>query len=191
MGRGKWTFFLLGLPAAGEWDLTADHPKLRFLDLPIESLGGSAGELPGQDLKKRLDVTLTVDHMPARPHSDERIVLVYCGKSERPRKTRQDSCSFTAIEQPLKAGLHDYRLQNLDYGRHYVSAFIDGEYLPGMGGGVGFYLSPTTEAPPVFPVVPLREMEVFGEISPGVAGYSGRAYVTEAGDDGVLHLMVQ
>jgi len=160
---GRWTLFFLGVPVAGNWNLVAHHPKLRSVFAPVDSVGGSARELPPQELKPRRDVTYSVDFKTKRPHEDAKIVAYYCGRAPRPPKGVTE-CASIVQKLPLHEGLHEYLLENLDDGLYLVDAAIDGERLFGLGSNVNLYLDPTGDQVSFLPVIPIHEMEIYGHI---------------------------
>jgi len=159
----RWTVFFLDVPAAENWNLVARHPNLRSVVAPVEFVEGTAVELPPEELKPRREVRYHVDFKSKRPHGETKILTYYCGRERRPPK-EVGQCSVRVRDQELQAGVHEYVLDNLDDGLYWLYAVIDDETLFALGSNVEIFLDPKTDDVPLLPLLPVHEMEIYGNV---------------------------
>ena len=156
--------FFLDLAAESEGEVIVRHPELRTALRHVEPLGGSAREIPGIELRPRLDLTVSVDYEPERSHAVQVLEAFFCGPEKLMSGRGRNSCSTSVAETPLQPGFNQYLIEDLDDGRYIVNARIDDEVIIGLGVGFSPYIDPDSSVPPQAPVVRLREMEIYGNL---------------------------
>jgi len=156
------SFFFLDVPVTGPLQVVGSHPELRSIARDLDSLGGSATEVPLLEFQERFDLELVVDYQPARSHDIAYLYPEYCGRHRNLMTLRQaEACRPLALQRDLQEGLHSYRFEDLDEGLYIFNARVDEEKIPGLGSDVSLYLD--EEASPPEPVT-LREMEIHGNL---------------------------
>ncbi len=159
----RGSFFFLDVPSNVQ-ELRVRHPELRTYLQPVESLSGSARELPSVPLKRRRSLDIAVDYQPQQRHWRQALEIFYCGRSAQATSYRQGSCGSSIQSLELEHGLKTYTFSGLDDGLYIISAEIDDEVVHGLGTGVFPYLDPDSENVPVLDPALLWEMHVYGSL---------------------------
>lgn len=148
--------------------LFAQHPKLTTLRQSLDPSPGVV-QLDRATLRRRSDLTLTVDFRPRTDGRRSELVLLRCGDRFEDGGPYLDSyekhrCAAAAAPQAIQRGVRAYRLADLDTGQYVLEARIGEEVVYGLGA----WLTPalTAESPRTVDLgsFPLVEHEVFGHI---------------------------
>jgi|CXWL01.1.fsa_nt_gi hypothetical protein len=162
----RGTFFFLDVPAGSNRLLTVQHPALRSAQQEVSVVGARALELGPLVLKPRRHLTVVVDYRPARPHHDQRLVLVECGP--RPLSLADDfhpACNERGrLEQPLRLGVSEYRFEQLDDSQYRLDAEIDDDVVWGLGENLIPRLDPENDEPVPPLASTVEELHVFGHL---------------------------
>jgi len=158
---GRWSVFFLDVPATAPGEIALTHPRLRAQMIRVDPVSGSARELPEVALSRRHEIEVTVDYQPIGQHRVERLELRRCPGGP-PRLDRRE-CPDVITDVTLRRGVETYRFEDLDDGKYTLDADIDGEVVRGIGAGVRPRLE-GNRPPPTYPIVPLREYELFGHL---------------------------
>jgi len=161
LGYHQLGLFFLGISSEEEWTLVVEHPKLRTERVEFASMSGVARELQPLHMQERLSMAVAVDYQPKRDHEIQRLELRQCRADEVRRRSR---CSRVVAEFELLLGLNTYSIDQLDSSKFMLVARIDEQTLYGLGSFAGFEIRSEDQQPPVLPVYPLHELEIFGEI---------------------------
>ncbi len=156
--------FFLDVPADRDLDLSFRHPKLRSRVVTVESLGGSARELPEERLERRLDLKLDIDYRPLQPHKRHEVVIGYCGTTKALDLRTFRNCKPLEQRKILRAGLHSYTFRALDDGLYYLEAWIDDFVVPELGAFVRPFLDPAADHAPTVERGLLYERHIHGRI---------------------------
>ncbi|MFW6012276.1 MAG: hypothetical protein ACOC92_01030 [bacterium] len=156
--------FFLDAPATRDGDVVFHHPELRTRRVHLQSLGGSARELPEERLEPRLDLSLQVDYRPLREHERAEIRISHCGLTQTLDARSFGHCEPLAERPALREGLHTYTIESADDGLYLLEAWIDDFVVPGLGASIRPYINPDSQHPPDLARGLLRELEIHGTL---------------------------